>query len=497
MTAFAVPGYDVVELLGFGGSGEVWLARSAASGEPVALKRLRTPGDLAGRDRLRREAAVLTGITHPHVLRLRTVVSAGDDLVLVLDHAAGGSLARLVAGRGALAPGEVVTVATPLLQALAEVHAQGVVHGDVSPGNVLFAGDGRPLLADLGVARLVGEPARDIDGTADFVDPAVAAGARPGPASDVYGLAAVCRWALGAATGPDGEAVAAVLDRAHDPDPVRRPAAAELAVAVWDACGPVPVRLLPVAGAGAPALADLPGPVPVTHRVRPQVEQVAEEATGGVWPARARHGRPRPGATLSRAARTARPARPARMAGKRWRAVAVAVTLAVGTAGAVLTGLAWADAGGRETAGVRLAAREPSAVPVRADPQAAPVRWAEVLTRLDQARESAFAVADPAALAAVYAPGAPALARDRETLQRLVAAGVRARGFRLQTRAVAVVTTAADRVVLRVRDDMAPYQLVGADGRVVDSRRGRPAADWTITLARVGGDWRVYDVARG
>ena len=107
MADLLVPGYDVVELLGFGSGGEVWLAREQATGSPVALKRLHADADLSARDRLRREAAVLAGIDHPHVVRLRSVVGAGSSLVLVLDLATGGSLARLLATRGRLTAGAV------------------------------------------------------------------------------------------------------------------------------------------------------------------------------------------------------------------------------------------------------------------------------------------------------------------------------------------------------------------------------------------------------
>ncbi len=196
MSDLQVPGYDAVELLGYGSGGEVWLARDRATGTPVALKRLRPGADLGARHRLRREAAALAGVDHPHVVRLRTVVGDGDGLVLVLDLASGGSLARLLATRRRLQPGEVVTLAVPLAQALAAVHVQGLVHGDVTPANVLFDGDGRPLLSDLGVARLLGAGPGAPHGTRGFLDPAVLAGATPGPASDVHGLAATCLAAL-------------------------------------------------------------------------------------------------------------------------------------------------------------------------------------------------------------------------------------------------------------------------------------------------------------
>ncbi|TAL15904.1 MAG: serine/threonine protein kinase, partial [Frankiales bacterium] len=186
---WSLPGFDVQCLLGFGATGEVWRAVELATGETVALKRLREGADA---DALRREAALLAGLDTPYVVRLRAVVGS----VLVLDHAAGGSLAALLARRGALDPGEVVTIAAPLAQALAAAHARGLVHGDLTPANVLFTADGMPLLSDLGLARLAGQRLATVDGTAEYVDPAVAAGGEPDAAADVWALAAVCHHLL-------------------------------------------------------------------------------------------------------------------------------------------------------------------------------------------------------------------------------------------------------------------------------------------------------------
>ena len=208
---WAVPGYDVEELLGFGATGEVWRAREVASGEVVALKRLRPGADPVAVELLRREATLLRRLDTPYVVRLRAVV--GD--VLVLDHAPGGSLAALLVRRGALDPGEVVTVAAPLASALAVAHGLGMVHGDVSPANVLFTAEGMPLLADLGVARVPGEDRAGVDGTAEYLDPVVAAGGEPDAASDVWALAAVCHHLLAGTPPHDGVSAEDVLDAAR------------------------------------------------------------------------------------------------------------------------------------------------------------------------------------------------------------------------------------------------------------------------------------------
>lgn len=495
MAELLVPGYDVVELLGFGSGGEVWLAREQATGSPVALKRLHADADLAARDRLRREAAVLAGIDHPHVLRLRSVVGAGESLVLVLDLATGGSLARLLATRGRLSPGEVVTIAVPLAQALAAIHAQGLVHGDVTPANVLFTADGRPVLSDLGVSRLLGAPHNDVGGTPGFLDPAVLAGGQAGPAADVHGLAATCLAALAGYPAYDesgcraplpGEStlLTAALESALAPDPAARPGAAELAAAVFEVAAAEPVRLGPGSSDRvAWTKADVPQ---VTHRVaRVPAGPVEPSPAGRRSPLRAR-GAHRAGAERAAAA--------VRRRVRTWRRGLV-VLLGVIALATVVGGVF---------------SPERSTVP--SDPSApatertgrtvapTPDSWAMRLAALDVARSRAFATADKTRLIEVYAPGAPALRRDLPVLDRLAGAGLRARGLRLTPVEVAVEVEAGAasprQVRLRVEDVMPAYQLVDRSGSVVESRPGRGRVRWTVTLERDGDRWLVYDVER-
>src|SRR3954454_820908 len=155
-----VPGYTLQELLGRGGSGEVWRAVPRSGGAPVAVKVL-VAGDP---ERQTREAAPLAELDHPHLVRLHDVVhqprrGRPARVALVLDLLPGGSLAALLARRGRLRPGEVVTAIAPVAAALAHAHENGVVHGDLSPGNIVFTAEGRPVLTDLGVARVLGESA--------------------------------------------------------------------------------------------------------------------------------------------------------------------------------------------------------------------------------------------------------------------------------------------------------------------------------------------------
>ena len=258
-----VPGYDVGRCLGRGGGATVWLVTEQASGREYALKCF-FARDGEGEEAVRREVRTLSVLDHEHLVKAYDVVRldgpCAGSLGLIMDYAAGGSLGQLVAGRGSLGPGETVTVLTPIARALAYLHGHGFTHGDTAPGNILFTAHGKPLLADLGVARMVADATAVPDaGTEGFRDPAPVDAVRAGlqPERDVYSLAALGWYCLtGRAPEPDAQrpplpllvpgvppALAAALESGLHEDRRLRPSAAELASAVHRSAVPAPVDL--------------------------------------------------------------------------------------------------------------------------------------------------------------------------------------------------------------------------------------------------------------
>ena len=256
-----VPGHLLREVLGHGISSTVYAARASATGRDEAVK-VTSPAEhdadyvMAIAARVQ---AIQRRVSSDHVLHLHEALPlVGGSVALVLDLADGGSLAELVGQRGAVEPGEVTTVITPLATTLADLHAAGVVHGGVNPKDVFFTQDGRPMLTGFGSARLAGEShPQACSSAAGFVAPEVRAGGLPTEASDVWSLAALAWFALtGGQHPPDRNVVAVapstvgprfaqVLAPMLSPDPTIRPTARASAAALYRAAPPVPVRLPP------------------------------------------------------------------------------------------------------------------------------------------------------------------------------------------------------------------------------------------------------------
>ena len=199
-----MPGHRVETVIGRGASSTVWQGRDAM-GDAVAIKVPHEVGWLADEQAARTEQHVLMAVRHEHLVGLRDVVTMPDDrTALVFDLVTGASLRGMVRSRGHLRPGEVVTVVTPLCEAVAALHSAGGLHGDISPSNVMLTAEGKPLLLDLGAARLAGSPLdAPVLGTPGFVAPEVRQGLAPTEASDVFSLGALAWFCLTGNGAPD------------------------------------------------------------------------------------------------------------------------------------------------------------------------------------------------------------------------------------------------------------------------------------------------------
>ena len=248
--------YRVLRRLGTGGMATVFLAEDDRLGREVAVKRLHTDAPKASLRRFRNEARLGAALNHPGFVAVYDTVNADEGALIVMEHVPGSSLAELASGRR-MKPERALPILRAVAEALDHAHAEGVVHRDVKPANILVGDDGTVKLADLGIARAIGATQitseGSVVGTLPYMAPERMEGpGAGGPEADVYALAAVAYELLsgepprdptsgGAAAGqapPDirrawskaTAAVAAVLERGLDPDPSRRQPSAGLLV---------------------------------------------------------------------------------------------------------------------------------------------------------------------------------------------------------------------------------------------------------------------------
>jgi serine/threonine-protein kinase len=197
-----IAGYRVTGLIAQGGMGTVYLAEQEGSDRRVALKVL-APA-LAGkpefRERFMRESRYASGLDHPHIVKVREVGESDGLLYLAMDYIHGMDLTTLLALEGPLDPQRALAILSPIAEALDAVHATGLMHRDVKPGNVIVtedkAGGGGPhsYLTDFGLSKNPAEDARALTAAGDFVGtyhytaPEQILGSNPDRRVDVYSL---------------------------------------------------------------------------------------------------------------------------------------------------------------------------------------------------------------------------------------------------------------------------------------------------------------------
>ncbi|GIH24347.1 hypothetical protein Aph01nite_26570 [Acrocarpospora phusangensis] len=192
MSDWTVPGYREIRELGVGGSGRVVLATYESTGAFVAIKylseRLRVdPEFLAG---FQREARLMVELQDANIVKLYEYVqSPYGDAAIVMELVDGVPLRRILAEHGTTSPEAALVVLKGSLLGLSSAHAQGIVHRDYKPENVLIQADGTSKLADFGIATHSGE-AGVPSGTPSYMAPEQWAASPASPATDVY--AATC-----------------------------------------------------------------------------------------------------------------------------------------------------------------------------------------------------------------------------------------------------------------------------------------------------------------
>ena len=243
-SAGALPGpgarvedFEIEEEIGRGGMGVVYRARQVSLDRRVALKLV--PHGLEGLgskwlERREREGKLLASLRHPAIVAVHGAGTAPGFYWVAMDHVEGSTLGELLTTgtEGLPRPGDEAWLpfALPLLHlvagALATAHAAGIVHRDVKPGNVLIDGEGRPFLADFGLARpneSTGDTVtRGFVGTPRFASPEQCRGEALSVRSDVFSFGALAFETVTGSRAFDGETDPGVLERIRLDDPAWR-----------------------------------------------------------------------------------------------------------------------------------------------------------------------------------------------------------------------------------------------------------------------------------
>jgi eukaryotic-like serine/threonine-protein kinase len=222
--------YRLDKVIGRGGMGVVWRARDERLGRDVAVKELDWPAcssadeRRAARRRAIREAQAAARLGHRNVIRVFDIAEVAGCPWIVMELLPPWSLQDLIEQRGPLSPALTAEAGLGVLAALRAAHAQGIVHRDVKPANVVLA-PGRVVLTDFGIAQISGLSALTtadvLFGSPSYIAPERARGGGSGPSEDLWALGSLLYAAVEghAPFDRNGNAVAS-LEAALTEEPV-------------------------------------------------------------------------------------------------------------------------------------------------------------------------------------------------------------------------------------------------------------------------------------
>lgn len=418
---------------GSGADGQTWSA-TTAQGERVAVSVL---PDLPPERARARDERLLTWsrLDHPGLVRVMPRPEGSDPRLLVMALVPGPTLATVRTGRLGLGAAEALSLAHDLMDALGMLHAEGVVHGDVAPANVVLTHRPGPLgeVAQPVLVDPAADPARE-GGTPSFTAPEVQERGRTSTAADVWSAATTCIWA---AHVTERDRVARMLGDAVATDPAARPSAADVSARLAERTL-TPVRV--------PAASVLAGAA---------LREQAQRAPTVVRPRRRRRARHRRAPLASRIA-----------------LLGAVLLLAVG---------GWAGWSAWQ----------------RAAPEVAGAAEEQLLldrvTDLVQGRDDALAAGDAHALAALTVPGSPAQQQDAALLAQLAADDVVLADLRTETTGTSVLERTASDAVVRTELSQSAHERT-ADGEVI-TVPPQPPRCVDLGLRLHEGLWRVATVS--
>jgi serine/threonine protein kinase len=214
--------YRLLDEAGRGAMGVVWRARDERLDRVVAVKQLAAAVDDQSTARALREARLAARLRHPHAVTVHDIVGQADTRYLVMEYLPARSLADLLHDRETLPAQRVATIGAQLASALAAAHGEGIVHRDVTPGNVLITSSDIAKIADFGIARAPGAGTITgggiIAGTPAYLAPEVAGGGEAGYPADVFSLGATLYHALEGTPpfGTDDNPIVVLMRAARD-----------------------------------------------------------------------------------------------------------------------------------------------------------------------------------------------------------------------------------------------------------------------------------------
>jgi len=226
-----IAGFEIVEMIGRGGMGVVYLAHDTKLDRSVAVKSLPAvlQASSTAQARFQREAKMLASLSHPNIGVIHDIIEQTEgSAYLVLEYVPGETLAERIT-KGPLKLQEALTIALQIAEAVAAAHEHDVIHRDLKPGNIKITPDGRVKVLDFGLAKAVGsepsekpttvtQPGRAL-GTPAYMSPEQARGKPTDKRSDIWSFGCVLYEMLTAKVPFEGETVSDTLANILDRDP--------------------------------------------------------------------------------------------------------------------------------------------------------------------------------------------------------------------------------------------------------------------------------------